>query len=82
MESNVPATIQEPAVPAVTDQGLAPPPAVPAVTDEGPAPPPTARPGPRQNVTTGLFPLALGVLVLVFLALAFWTLMTATGSGL
>jgi len=68
MESNVPARIQEPAVPAVTDQGAAPPPAAP--------------PRPRQNVTTGLFPLALGLLVLVFLALAFWTLMTATASGL
>jgi hypothetical protein len=33
-------------------------------------------------VATGLFPLALGVLVLAFLALAFWTLMTATGTGI
>jgi hypothetical protein len=33
-------------------------------------------------VTTGLFPLALGVLIVVFVALAFWTLMTTTGSSL
>jgi hypothetical protein len=44
-----------------------------------------ARPArrPRQNITTGLYPLALGVLVVVFLALALWTLMATTGgSGL
>jgi hypothetical protein len=68
MESNVPATTDPPAVPATTDQA-----AIPAI----PQPPPK-----RQNVATGLFPLALGVLVLAFLALAFWTLMAATGSGL
>ena len=65
MESNVPATTQEPALPATTDQ---------TATQ---APPP--RPG--QNVTTGLFPLAIGVLVLIFLALALWTLMAVTPSG-
>ena len=46
---------------------------------------PEARPArrPRQNITTGLYPLALGVLVVVFLALALWTLMATTGgSGL
>jgi hypothetical protein len=37
---------------------------------------------PRQNVATGLYPLALGLLILVFLGLAFWTLMTTTGGGL
>lgn len=68
MESNVPATTQEPAVPAIADQGAT----------HAPAP----QPRPRQNVATGLFPLALGLLVLAFLALAFWTLMAATGSGL
>ena len=69
MESNVPATTEQPAVPATSDQAAAP-----AI----PQPPPR----PRQNVATGLFPLALGLLVLAFLALAFWTLMAATGSGL
>jgi hypothetical protein len=69
MESNVPATTEQPAVPATTDQ---------AAIQPIPQPPPK----PRQNVATGLFPLALGVLVLAFLALAFWTLMTATGTGI
>jgi len=69
MESNVPATIEPPAVPATTDQA-----AIPSILQ----PPPK----PGQNVATGLFPLALGLLVLAFLALAFWTLMAATGSGL
>jgi hypothetical protein len=62
---------------------------LPAITDEATlpvvaeAPPPTAPAQPRpQNVTTGLFPLALGVLIVVFVALAFWTLMTTTGSSL
>ena len=36
---------------------------------------------PRQNITTGLFPLALGLLVVVFLALALWTLMATTGGN-
>jgi hypothetical protein len=65
-ETNLPATTEEPALPAV-----------PGPAPEVPAP----RPRP-QNVTTGLFPLALGLLVIVFLALAFWTLMTTTGSAL
>jgi len=69
MKSNVPATTDQPALPATTDQA-----ALPSI----PPPPPK----PRQNVATGLFPLALGVLVLAFLALAFWTLIAATGSGL
>jgi hypothetical protein len=64
MESNVPATTQEPALPATID---------PAATE---AP---KRPG--QNVITGLFPLAIGVLVLLFLVLALWTLMTVTPSS-
>ncbi|MDQ5841642.1 MAG: hypothetical protein M3537_11005 [Chloroflexota bacterium] len=70
MESNVPATTEQPAVPATTDQA-----AVPSIPQQPP-------PKPGQNVATGLFPLALGLLVLAFLALAFWTLMAATGSGL
>jgi hypothetical protein len=65
-ETNLPATTEERALPAV-----------PEPAPEAPA----ARPRP-QNVTTGLFPLALGVLVIIFLALAFWTLMTTTGGGL
>jgi hypothetical protein len=65
-ETNLPATTEEPALPAV-----------PEPAPEAPA----ARQRP-QNVTTGLFPLALGLLVVVFLALAFWTLMTTTGGGL
>jgi len=69
MESNVPATTEPPAVPAITDQA-----AIPAISQ-----PPLK---PRQNVATGLFPLALGILVLAFLALAFWTLMAATGTGI
>ena len=78
MESNVPATTEQPAVPATTDQ-----PVVPATTDQAAIPAiPQPPPKPRQNVATGLFPLALGVLVLAFLALAFWTLIAATGSGL
>jgi len=66
MDSNVPATTGEPALPAISDQRATQAPA----------------PRPRQNVVTGLFPLFLGMLVLAFLALAFWTLMTATGSGI
>ena len=78
MESNVPATTEQPVVPAATDQ-----PAVPATTDQAAMPSiPQPSPRPGQNVATGLFPLALGVLVLAFLALAFWTLMAATGTGL
>lgn len=69
MESNVPATTEEPAVPATTDQAAI-----------GPISHPPSKPG--QNVATGLLPLALGLLVLAFLALAFWTLMAATGNGL
>lgn len=66
MESNVPATTtQEPALPTTTDQ----------TASLGPPP------QPGQNVMTGLFPLAIGVLVLIFLALALWTLMTVTPSG-
>jgi cell division septation protein DedD len=74
MESNVPATTQEPALPATTQE-----PAIPATVDQTASQSPPPR--PRQNVTTGLFPLALGVLVLTFLALALWTLMTVTPSG-
>lgn len=60
-------------VPATTTQQ----PSLPAISE--PAPPPAPRPG--QNVATGLFPLAIGVLVLIFLALALWTLMTVTPNG-
>lgn len=65
-DTNLPVTTEEHAVPAVA---------------EATAPATPARPR-SQNVTTGLFPLALGVLILVFVALAFWTLMTTTGSSL
>jgi hypothetical protein len=74
MESNVPATTQEPALPATTQE-----PALPATTDQTASEGPPPQPG--QNVTTGLFPLAIGVLVLIFLALALWTLMAVTPSG-
>jgi len=69
MKSNVPVITDEAAVPATLEQ---------TARSEPPGAP-QAR--PRQNVATGLLPLALGVLVLAFLALAFWTLMAATGSG-
>jgi hypothetical protein len=65
IESNVPATTQEE-------------PALPATIDGSASEAPT-RPG--QNVMTGLFPLAIGVLVLLFLTLALWTVMTVTPSG-
>ena len=64
-ESNVPATTEEAAVPAVIDASSAQPTA-------------PARPG--QNITTGLFPMALAVLIVIFVALAIWTLMTTTGA--
>jgi hypothetical protein len=75
MDPNLPATTEQTAVPATTEQG-----AVPATVGA-----PEARPAlrPRQNTTTGLYPLALGVLVVIFLALGLWTLMATTGgSGL
>jgi hypothetical protein len=75
MDPNLPATTEQTAVPATTEQG-----AVPATVGA-----PEARPArrPRQNITTGLYPLALGVLVVIFLALGLWTLMATTGgSGL
>jgi hypothetical protein len=65
----------DPNLPATTD-----PSAVPAIPEPAAEAPPPAR--PRQNVTTGLFPLALGLLVVVFGALALWTLMATTGGGL
>lgn len=68
MASNVPATTDEAAVPATIEAPAAP---------ESPGAPRRQ----RQNVATGLFPLAISLLVLLFLALAFWTLMAATGSG-
>jgi hypothetical protein len=64
----------DPNLPATTD------PSVPAVVEPAAETPPSAR--PRQNVTTGLFPLALGILVVAFGALALWTLMATTGGGL
>ena len=67
-QTNLPATTDEPALPAVPEPVRA-----------APAPAPRPR---SQNVTTGLFPLALGLLIVVFVALAFWTLMTTTGSSL
>ena len=69
-ESNVPATTDEVAVPAVVDASVS----VPAAAPEA-----TTRRG--QNITTGLFPLALFVLIILFVALAFWTLMATTGTG-
>lgn len=65
----------DPNLPATTDQV-----AVPAVGE--PPAEPAAPPRPRQNITTGLYPLALGVLILAFAALAIWTLMATTGGGL
>jgi hypothetical protein len=64
-----------PNLPATTEPAAA----VPAL----PPPPAEAQPPsrPRQNVTTGLFPIALGLLVIVFIALALWTLMATTGGG-
>jgi hypothetical protein len=53
--------------------------AVPAVAEPAAELPPAQR---RQNITTGLFPLALGLLVVLFGALAIWTLMATTGGGL
>ena len=70
VESNVPATSDESALAAVTD-----------AAGGAMSSPARSRP-PGQNVATGLFPLALGLLVVLFLGLAFWTLMTVTGSGL
>ena len=61
-------------LPATTDDR-----AVPAIAEPAVEAPPAQR---RQNITTGLFPLALGLLVVLFGALALWTLMTTTGGGL
>ncbi len=69
----------DPQLPATTDEATAanlPAVSGPPATDEA------ALRRPRQNIATGLFPLALGLLILVFLGLAFWTLMTTTGGGL
>jgi hypothetical protein len=63
----------DPNLPATTEQR-----AVPA-TVVSPEAQPVRR--PRQNITTGLFPLALGVLVVVFVCLALWTLMATTGGS-
>lgn len=65
-ESNLPATTDDVAVPAVVDASVS-------------APAETTRRG--QNVTTGLFPMALAALIFLFVALALWTLMTTTGTG-
>jgi hypothetical protein len=62
---NLPVTTEQAAVPAL------PQPPADAVAPSR----------PRQNVTTGLFPIALGLLVIVFVALALWTLMATTGGG-
>jgi hypothetical protein len=64
----------DPNLPATTDAS-----AVPAIPEPAAEAPTTRR---RQNVTTGLFPLALGLLVIAFGALALWTLMATTGGGL
>ncbi len=68
VDANLPTTTEQTAAPAV--------PVVASPVETAPAP------RPRQNVTTGLYPLALGLLVIVFGALALWTLMTTTGGGL
>ena len=67
MDPQLPATTEDTQLPAVAE------PAAGAAFRAG---------GSRQNVTTGLFPLALGLLLILFVALAFWTLMTTTGGGL
>lgn len=67
MASQLPVTTEDPALPATLSAGA-------------PAPISPRRPG--QNVTAGLFPIALGILALAFLGLAFWTLMAVTGGGL
>lgn len=69
-ESNVPATTDDVAVPAVVDASVSVPAGSPAGTT-----------GRGQNITTGLFPMALFVLIVIFVALAVWTLMTTTGTG-
>jgi hypothetical protein len=69
----------DPQLPATTDESAtANLPAVPGP----PTPDAAAVRRPRQNIATGLFPLALGLLIVIFLGLAFWTLMTTTGGGL
>jgi hypothetical protein len=65
MDANLPATTDEPAVPAIAE----------------PAGEATPSPRRRQNITTGLFPVALGLLVIAFGALALWTVMATTGGG-
>jgi hypothetical protein len=72
-------TSMNPQLPATTDEAAAA--NLPAVPGP-PAAEPAAVRRPRQNIATGLFPLALALLIVVFLALAFWTLMTTTGGGL
>jgi hypothetical protein len=82
MASNVPATTEQSSVPATTEQSAVPAvaaPAVPAVA--APAVEPSSPPRVRQNITTGLFPLALGVLIVMFVALGLWTLLITTGGG-
>ena len=64
----------DPNLPATTDQAAAVPATIAAPEDR-----PASR--RRQNITTGLFPIALGLLIVVFVALALWTLMTTTGGG-
>lgn len=67
MDANLPATTEETHLPTTE---LAAPSSAPAAR-------------PRQNLVAALYPMALGVLILVFLGLAFWTLMAVTGgSGL
>lgn len=69
----------DPQLPATTDEAAAA--NLPAVS-EPPSTDGASIRRPRQNIATGLFPLALGLLIIVFVALAFWTLMTTTGGGL
>jgi hypothetical protein len=65
-------------VPATTEAAVEP--AVPATADL--ATPPSPAREPRQNVTAGLLPIMLAVIVLLFVALGFFTLMAATGGSL
>jgi len=67
MTSQLPATTEERALPAPVDTA--------GVTSA-----PARR--PSQNVTAGLYPIALGILAVAVLGLAFWTLMAVTGGGL
>ena len=73
MDSNLPATTESSSLPAETEPAHA----LPAL----PTPPAPPAAGPHQNITTGLFPMAIGLLVVLFAGLAIWTIMFTTGAG-